>query len=327
MSKANIEALNGLGDKIIDIVGFCLICKYMNYIPHIKFNNNVHWGSYDKNLFVFNGFQISDEPCTYFLKQIHPTTSLSPYKIYEFLKPHFPLLKYEVLCKEYNVLIKNMIKPSDIIISRMPKNLDRAYGIHLRKSDKVSDEVISELHMTTIAQHNDMITAMLDDIKKILLTEYNPTFFVCSEDKNWANEIKDRIRNLSKKPVVFLTPDYTNEKNYANLESVLDMFCLSRCRTIFQSVKYTTFSILASLLGNNRLMNYSYVNESDNDCLIHNWVSTIEINNNYKNYDTEYFFCKFLTSPRFDFLTNIKEIQKKKEIKSNMHLLIRSRRC
>jgi len=308
MNTASIEVVNGLGDKMLDVIGFSLICKYMNYKPRVKINNETYWGSYSKELFIFSGIEISDEPTEYFVRQPHPSSSLAPFKLYEFIKKHNPSLTYESLCKEYNDFVKKTIQPSEYVKSRIPENLEKAYGIHLRKSDKVSNDVLNQRHMTTSKEFDNMINTMLDDIKKIVLTEDNPKFFVCSEDKKWANEIKGKICCFANKPLTFITPDYSNPNKYENFESVLDMFCLSHCKTIFQGVKYTTFSILASLLGNNRLMNYSYVNESDNECLIHSWVSTLEINNSYKNYDTEYFFCKLFKSPHSDITTNISNV-------------------
>jgi hypothetical protein len=56
--KANISLNNGLGDKMLDLIGFVVICKYLNYTPNITFNNSSHfaWGgnNYDKRLFEFS---------------------------------------------------------------------------------------------------------------------------------------------------------------------------------------------------------------------------------------------------------------------------------
>ena len=73
------------------------------------------------------------------------------------------------------------------------------------------------------------------------------------------------------------------------------MFSLSRCKVIIQGVKYSTFSILASLLGNNKLINYSSICESHDTCLIHTWNSVVEINGE-KSLDKENLqkVCKFI---------------------------------
>jgi hypothetical protein len=57
------------------------------------------------------------------------------------------------------------------------------------------------------------------------------------------------------------------------------MFSLSRCKEILQGVKYSTFSILASLLGTQKIRNYSYHFDNYKWCLIHGWSSVVEINN------------------------------------------------
>ena len=39
MNNVKITLHNGLGDKSLDLIGFSVICKYLNYKPHIFFNN------------------------------------------------------------------------------------------------------------------------------------------------------------------------------------------------------------------------------------------------------------------------------------------------
>jgi len=36
-NKANILLNNGLGDQFLDLIGFYVICKYLNYKPIITF--------------------------------------------------------------------------------------------------------------------------------------------------------------------------------------------------------------------------------------------------------------------------------------------------
>lgn len=82
------------------------------------------------------------------------------------------------------------------------------------------------------------------------------------------------------------------------------MFCLSKCKEILQGVKYSTFSILASLLGNNKLRNYSKYTDSFDICLIHTW-SSVEINNN-KNFDIN--FHKNIAMSVYNLITDINKI-------------------
>ena len=87
-----------------------------------------------------------------------------------------------------------------------------------------------------------------------------PSFLIVSEEEEWKNEIKNTINNIAlkyNKKIKIIEIDYTNEYNIENYTSVLDMFCLSMCKEILQGVKYSSFSIISSIIGNNRLENYT----------------------------------------------------------------------
>ena len=51
-NNANIRLFNGLGDKLLDLIGFYIICKYLNYNPHITFitNGPFDWGNNDYDM-------------------------------------------------------------------------------------------------------------------------------------------------------------------------------------------------------------------------------------------------------------------------------------
>jgi hypothetical protein len=55
-------------------------------------------------------------------------------------------------------------------------------------------------------------------------------------------------------------------------------------------VKYSAFSVVASLIGNEQIINLSKYLERDNLCIIYLWNSVIHINDN-KNFDEN----KYLT--------------------------------
>ena len=134
---------------------------------------------------------------------------------------------------------------------------------------------------------------MLIDIERIIINESNPIFYLSSEDENWKKFIESLIIELSdtyKKKVNILHHTYHKDKykDYMNYESVLDMFSLSRCKEILQGVKYSTFSILASLIGgNSKIRNYSFELPNNDMNLTHLWSSIIDINNNEIQYNKE----------------------------------------
>jgi hypothetical protein len=285
-NTVNIKLLNGLGDKLLDLIGFFVLCKYLNYKPNVTFccNGNFDWGNsnYDTRLFTFNEITISDDKCNFYVNSPNPSSSMCPYKVYEFIKQILPEITFEQISNDFIKYSKKIINPSEIILSKIPNNIENAYGIHLRKSDKVKN-TCDIRHENLINEFEIITKELLKDIKNIIISEEEPLFLIVSEDSNWKKEIHNIIINISKKNnklIKILDIDYDNENNYSNYNSVLDMFCLSKCKEILQGVKYSTFSILASLLGNNKIRNYSKYTNSYDNCLIHSWSSVIKINNN-----------------------------------------------
>lgn len=313
-NNAYISLQNGLGDKLLDLIGFYVICKCLDYQPNVSFNNDVvdfPWGNnnYDIELFTFNDFTVTNDydDCHYYVHSPNPSSSLCPYNVYTFLKPLLPKITFEEISQLYNVYSKEIIKPSDIILSKIPNNIERAYGIHLRKSDKVGKNVDIR-HENLIDEFSIITNQLLFTVRDIIVAEDYPTFIIVSEDDEWKNEIKEIIHRISvrnNKKIQILEIDYTNENDYANYKSVLDMFCLSKCKEILQGVKYSTFSILASLLGHCKLRNYSTHLNSNNLCLIYSWNSVIEINGQV-NFDIE--FHKQITNKVSNIDTNIHAI-------------------
>ena len=293
----SIRVFNGLGDKLLDVIGISVLCKYLNYKPHVIFDNNNNRFNYDIRLFNFNEITISDnicnfyDICNFYLGDYrNPSITFCPYKVYEFIKQFLDEITFEQISNDFIEYSKIIIQPSEIILSKIPNNIEKAYGIHLRKSDKISN-MGDPRHENSISEFEIIINKLLDDVKNIIISEEEPTFLIVSEDNNWKLEIQNIITNISKnnnKQIKIIDINYDNNDNYSNYNSVLDMFCLSKCKEILQGVKYSTFSILASLLGNNKIRNYSKYTDSYDICLIHGWSSVLEINNNNKNFDIEH---------------------------------------
>ena len=321
-NNVNILLNNGLGDQFLDLIGFYVICKYLNYNPIISFNNNCNfdWGNnnYDMQLFSLKDISIAktnEKNCNYYVNSPNPSSSLCPYKVFVFLKKFRPNISFEQISIDFVLYGKDIINPSTIITSKIPNGIENAYGIHLRKSDKVKNNKntnrLDIRHENLINEFVIITNKLLDDVASIIKNELEPSFVIVSEDNNWKNEIKDIINNIAvenKKQIKILSIDYANENNYNNYKSVLDMFCLSKCKEILQGVKYSTFSILASILGNGKLRNYAHYTNTYNICLIHSWSSVIEINN-IKNMDIE--IHKRVANTTSNLTTNIEKICEK----------------
>jgi hypothetical protein len=281
---------SGLGDRLLDTIGFYVLCKFLHYEPYLKLNcaGEPQWGNYDERLFIFTGLHTTQSQSQLYIHSPNSSASLSPYKVYEHVKKFLPRTKFEEIAVEFSSAAKQIIKPSELISARIPLGIENAYGIHLRKSDKVSET--GNPHLCTKTDFQLIHSKLIDTVVEIIMTEDKPTFFVVSEDKAWRQEIQDLIVNKiivpNRNKATVLKPDYTNN-GYENFESVLDMFCLSKCKTILQGVNFSAFSTVAALLGSNKLVNYShhlnryrYIN-----CMIHLWTSVLEINSKPKSYD------------------------------------------
>ena len=57
--------------QLLDLIGFFVLCKHLNYKPNVSFcnNGNFVWGNnnYDIRLFNFNEITISDDKCNFYL--------------------------------------------------------------------------------------------------------------------------------------------------------------------------------------------------------------------------------------------------------------------
>lgn len=281
---------SGLGDRLLDTIGFYVICKYLNYNPYLKLNcaGNPQWGNYDERLFIFAGLNTLPCPSQFYIHSPNSSASLSPYKVYEHVKQFLPQSKFEEIAAEFSSAAKCIIRPSDLISTRFPPGIENSYGIHLRKSDKVSET--GNPHLCTKTDFQLIHSKLIDTIVEIVIQESQPIFFVVSEDKAWRTEIQDLIENKivvpNRNKAKVLRADYTND-NYENFESVLDMFCLSKCKLILQGVNFSAFSTVAALIGSNKLVNYSHhLNRYRyTNCMIHLWPSVIEFNSTAKSYD------------------------------------------
>jgi hypothetical protein len=134
-NNVSIRLKNGLGDKLLDLIGFFVLSKYLNYKPNVIFENNQNfaWGNnnYDIRLFDFNEITISDNKCKFYVNSSDPSSSLCPYKVYTFIKQFLDEITFEHISNDFVEYSKKIIQPSEIILSKIPNNIEKAYGIHL----------------------------------------------------------------------------------------------------------------------------------------------------------------------------------------------------
>ena len=299
MVTVKYECMNGLGDKILDSIGVCVLCYFLRYKPRIVFNQNVPqtfaWGknTYDLRLCTSTSFPVDNTktPATYFVQSPNPSVSLCPYKVYIFLRGKLPTITFEDVSNKYIDFMQKYIVPSFCITSIFPDGIENAYGIHLRRTDKLNTANTNNGHECSTNEFDDITNKLLYDIKSIMLTEENPAFLIVSEDAEWKQHIASHLQEYStanSRSIQLLNINYLDNNDVNTLcgfESIADMFCLAKCKMIFQGVKYSTFSMVASIIGTGKLQNYVHVVSNSDWNLIDAWSSVLDINGRGRNFD------------------------------------------
>jgi hypothetical protein len=175
-----------------------------------------------------------------------------------------------------NKVIASKIKPSKQIEEYIP-NLNDVYGIHLRRTDKIKLKREIE-HENSIDEFNCIIYYLINDIIELLKNDNEAKLLIVGEEKEWISEFKTILQSKFEKDINFVNILYP--ENYINdgFIVVLDMFCLSRCKKIYQGVKWTTFSSLSALIGNVDIVNYYYKLPEQESNFIYTWKSVLNIN-------------------------------------------------
>jgi hypothetical protein len=292
-----MHTINGIGDKLINVIGANVYAFYKNYILESTLNYNIlnyNFGGtneYSVDLFDFGNLIVNDKKYNT-RKMFHnpdPIVSITPYFVYKTLNQENVHVTFEDVSQKFLEVAKN-IKPSNIIQKYIPKNIENAHGIHLRLSDKVKAERDIR-HETSPNEFSILVNILLNNILEIIHLEEKPIFFLTSEDVTWREKIKIHILNISaqlNKNVTILDFDRISDsdKTIKGFNAILDLFCLSKCKTIIQSLRYSAFSVVSALIGNEKIMNNSKFLDTDDLCIIYLWNSVIKINN-VNNFDKD----------------------------------------
>jgi hypothetical protein len=81
-------------------------------------------------------------------------------------------------------------------------------------------------------------------------------------------EVKQYIAEFISPSAIFMEPKEIPCDSPKGTHAIVDLFCLARCKVIHQAINYSTFSLIASLIGNVPLKNYFM----DGPTLMHGWL-------------------------------------------------------
>lgn len=289
LSDIYFKSYSGLGDKLLDIVSVLVYCKYNLHQPCIQWCTEEEEHPWGSGVFDSSLFQTNFNNHVRFVKEI-------PRDAQRIISPStgaglsivvmFALLKHQVsmqtLVDDYINYARDAIRTSSAVERSIPNDLCDAIGIHLRRTDKIVEEGDFR-HETHYDEYEIIIKRMKMFLEQTVkyTNEKKMKFFVCSEDKaykesfiTWLNATCNRYGI----DAVFLHPNIETTKRGAT--AVVDMFCLSRCKLVCQGIKYSTFSMIACIIGNVPLYNFA---EYDESSLIHIWKPLFVLINPYLN--------------------------------------------
>lgn len=282
MEKLAFVPRSGLGDQLLDTIGFLVICKIKCKTPVLEWCKNAllyeqPWGqaNYSIDLFKFpenvEFVDIIDKSIPTFIS-INTGASFNIINLRNYLG-----MPASTIIEEYNTITRSIL-PGNI---KFTNDISKCIGIHLRRTDKIKNkgDPIDIRHETTLEEYSEVIIRLKECVRTMISNsgDYYVWFFVCSEDKEYKNQFMNELISITKmynKSAKFYNPIYNN---LDGSEAVIDMFSLSKCHCILQGIKYSTFSIIASIIGNNILYNFA---KHDDKSLLNLWKPLIKLINN-----------------------------------------------
>lgn len=268
MKKCIVTANNGIGDQLVCYICAMVICKLHGLELTIEWSN-IHIDTrhgdclYSDKLFDIDCdivYNRQDSEYDFEIDHSKSTIAISPLNIYLNEKITFDSLVQ--LIHEQSNRIKPAKFISDFIDQNVDQDIHNAYGIHLRHTDKIKDKLMPIFILMKISstKYEKLINNLKNHITIILNTSQSPTFFVTSEDSNIEREFIKWIEKiaceLNKSIKIIQKPDYDLLGDFKGKQDVIDMFLLSKCKTILSGTNFSNYSILAALLSKNKSLRW-----------------------------------------------------------------------
>lgn len=235
----------GLGDKLLDLVGTAVLAGLLPGIDsaalvlcNAEANPN-WWGNYDQSLVEHDRISLVNnmEDLPRGRKLVVGGTcgcSLHPFKL-------------EALCKR-PVLDQfreeaAAVRPGRLVRSFLPEQVGGdTVGVHIRTGDKIDGG--NTRHGTAPGEQAYIMARLRDAVVA------GTTYFVCAQDP--AEKASFERHVLQKGGAVVQLPELPDVQGLA---AAVDLFTLARCGVVMQGTGYSTFSMVASLIGGGRLRN------------------------------------------------------------------------
>ena len=255
-----MHVVSGLGDRILDSIGFTVVSEMLGRVPMVNWDagNTGHNNARGRSSYSLDEFG----PFPWSQHETHETPYISLYTNVAgiALCPDAVIRiiqddDREALVGKY-IEIAEKITPSPRVDACIPRDMSRAIGVHLRKSDKITQaRDNASAHEVSVNEFETTLSALREYIVKEFIK--GTTFFVCSEDAAHKSEFEGYLTGLGHRVIdVGVSGGVSRD--------VVDFFALSRCREILQGIKYSTFSMTAAIIGRKPLRNFSDFSKSLN---------------------------------------------------------------
>lgn len=257
----NIPAASGIGDRILDIwSAICIMqnqnkeCKELNVV--VPSNRNV----FDQTGY-FDNLHISGCKLNVVLKpgEPIPPNSIPSLSRWGTTTPEViqSLCKHKTI-EEISESYKQIAKMT--VINNFECDWAKDYiGIHVRRSDKLSVVDSNPIEMTL-----DYANRLHD-----VLVKYINTFF---------HDAKLLIVGDDYEYMEKLSKCFSNETYIQKGSAIEDFKTLSKCKSIIQATKYSTFSMAASIMGGVEIMNFNDILRGSKTSW--NWEHALKVPNN-----------------------------------------------
>lgn len=160
------------------------------------------------------------------------------------------ICSYEVFEESHSQVLREFTPKQKLLdIVGCSPNSDLA--IHLRRGDKVNDSPNEVEIAVNALQDLDEMTKLCAD--KILSRKNSATVFICSDEDSFLKQYEQRYAESGHRILKAVNECTRVERTY------VDLFLLSRAKTIVMSQKHSNFSLFASQVGNSNLV-YFYKN-------------------------------------------------------------------
>lgn len=257
--ELNTDLSNGLGDRLLDMSGLFAL----NAITDTKFA--VEWvhdppdRAYDPTLLNFSKLQMFSFDKKLNMSLLTKTSGFgtSPYFLMKFLRAHDMNPVPKALVDQY-IKWAQLIDFHPDIKASAPPGIEKCIAIHLRRTDKLNNSG-DMVHETNMREYEMIMSRMKAYIDQLVTTEPTAWFYVISDDAKYKETFVSEM--IAKYPSIVVTttmetdlPDYVRRMDGAY--SILEFYCLTRCRMILQGIKMSTFSTCAALISQAPLVSF-----------------------------------------------------------------------